>query len=137
MTGDKPQAVKDSKEKPGSKVASKLPANKPLARPQIACRSKYYVHDVPNGLYLLKSDIKDIENGKELSDDAVVFFKRLLWLQFYRFKVISSAELFVSQEFLLERAQEHAQILHDVERGHWILAYRCAKGVFVLDPLWV
>jgi hypothetical protein len=124
-------------ERPQSQVPPSVESTKALARPKRACNSQYFVHDVSRGLYLLKSEAKDIEECRQLGDGVVVFFKRLLWVQFKRFKVISSAELLLSQESFLSRDQEHAQILHDVQRGHWVLAYRCAGGVFVLDPLWV
>ena len=66
----------------------------------------------------------------------IVFFTTLLWHQFGRFEVISSAQLFVDHGCILGKDVEHAQILHDGDRSHWVLAYRDNQGVYVLDPLW-
>ena len=124
--GNLPQRPMQS-ERPQSQVPPSVESTKALARPKRACNSQYFVHDVSRGLYLLKSEAKDIEECRQLGDGVVVFFKRLLWVQFKRFKVISSAELLLSQESFLSRDQEHAQILHDVQRGHWVWVYRCAE----------
>ena len=60
--------------------------------PRRQCASKWYVEDVSKGLYLLKAEL-NIDNSLHLTDSAVVFFTRLMWFQFGRFKVISSAEI--------------------------------------------
>ena len=92
------------------------------------CASKWYVEDVSKGLYLLKAELKDIDNSLQLTDSAVVFFTRLMWFQFGRFKVISSAEIYVDHESLLERDVEHAQILHDEDRSHWVVLSSSMPG---------
>ena len=70
-TGNDLQRVKKAE-------ASQVPPNvsqNVFERPKRACTSQYFVQDVSRGLYLLKTEVKDIEEGKELSDDAVVFLR--------------------------------------------------------------
>ena len=64
-------------ERPQSQVPPSVESTKALARPKRACNSQYFVHDVSRGLYLLKSEAKDIEECRQLGDGVVVFCQEI------------------------------------------------------------
>ena len=81
-----------------------------------------------------------MEAGTRLSDNGILFITTLFWERFRRFTLVDTAALALPDGFNsaqpIDPAVDHAQIIHDSERQHWVLSARVNGIVYVLETLW-